>query len=434
MTTYTLSGLSKFRARFPVRLNFWLVLGWIGVLYYFAYQYHPRLPDAGIFNYPLINLLVIIAFWFVLTVFLFSTATVFFCFLIFQFGKKTLFNNILESGVKNVKSGFIKGNIPVYLKPLLGKLQAMIWYHERNQRPTFIHKIPIGKFTMELPIVHIRVYTVQEMDLLFLDFLRMYRLPAALYSVSTFSREPSVLRMEEQPVAPRVYHEENTTTDQVLYHPGEWLQFKTYETGDDVRRILWKLYAKSKDLYVRHQEHYTQHSSRITLVVFFELDTYFYKYINPTLLQFLLDKYKNMVYTIYKKLTGLHKDLELVVHHSGKANTDEEVKNLIAASEWQTTHHHIELPERSHLILHSLIPPGLIQAIEEAHHQDISVIPLVHDLLIKKTDRWWWRWLFKKKGGKAPDIQDYLPVPKALQQLKKEEAERMDQLRQLNYN
>ncbi|MBX9449127.1 MAG: hypothetical protein KL787_05165 [Taibaiella sp.] len=46
-----------------------------------------------------------------------------------------------------------------------------------------------------------------------------------------------------------------------------------------MRRILWKLYAKSKDLYVRHHEPYTQHSSRITLVVFFELDAYFYKYI-----------------------------------------------------------------------------------------------------------------------------------------------------------
>ncbi|MBX9449128.1 MAG: hypothetical protein KL787_05170 [Taibaiella sp.] len=65
---------------------------------------------------------------------------------------------------------------------------------------------------------------------------------------------------------------------------------------------------------------------------------------NPVLLQFLLDKYKNIIYTIYKKLNGLHKDLELVVHHGGKATTDEEVKNLIAASEWQTTHHHIETP------------------------------------------------------------------------------------------
>ncbi|MBX9449129.1 MAG: hypothetical protein KL787_05175 [Taibaiella sp.] len=38
----------------------------------------------------------------------------------------------------------------------------------------------------------------------------------------------------------------------------------------------------------------------------------------------------------------------------------------------------------------------------------------------------------RKEPGKPLDIQNYLPAPKALQQLKKEEAERVDQLRQLN--
>lgn len=404
------------------------------VVLFFLFHYISRQPERAGDEVPtlqisdFIQLLISLAFWFLLSMFLLATISVLFSFLVFQFGKKNKYADLLHAGSKNVKSGYLQGNIPFYIKPLLGKLQAMVWYKDDTQQASFFSKLPIGKFLMELPVVHIKVYNVQEIELLFLDFLRMYRLPATVYGVGTFLKHPKEIPLEEVFTQPKIYSEENETSSQILPNPEEWLQFKHFESGDDVRRILWKLYAKNKDLFVRHQEPYTQYSSKLSLLVFFELDPHFSRKLNMEMQQHLLNFYKQAVYTIYLELSKNFKEVAMAIHSGGKAATEADVLNLLTAVSWQSSEQQIEIPEKTFIIAPSLCPQELWEVLNQLKAKDIALIPLLKDLKINPSDQWWLKWLFKNRIERTAAIQHELPRPKVLQFLQVEENNRLAQL------
>lgn len=374
----------------------------------------------------LTQLLTEIAFWFLISLFLLSTISVLLSYLTFQFGKKKFFSNILQAGSKDIKSGFLQGDIPFYLKPLLGKLQALVWYKDDTQKASFFNKLPIGKFLMKLPVVHIKVYNVARIDLLFLDMLRMYRLSGAVYSVGTFSKQPKQIRLESVYTHPKNHTDDTQNIQQILHHPGEWLQFKYFETGDDVRRILWKLYAKNKDLYVRHQEPYTTYSSKLKVLCFFDLDPEFSAQLSPELLQHLLNYYKNALYSLYKELNQQFKEVEFSVFNEKKAVNNEEVLDLLTESKWSDHTQHYEIPEKVFSITHSMAPKELLEILNEHRFQQFSLIPLLQDLNIKNIDYWWWKWLFRKQTGPHTSVEHELPAAKTLYQLKSLEKERLE--------
>lgn len=415
---------------FPLRLNFWLMLLVLFSLFKYISRQSEQAGDAvpALQISDFVQLLVSLAFWFLLFMFLLATASVLFSYLIFQFGKKNKYADLLHAGSKDVKSGYLQGNIPFYIKPLLGKLQAMVWYKEDTQQASFFNKLPIGRFLMELPVVHIKVYNVQEIDLLFLDFLRMYRLPATVYGVGTFLKHPKKIPLEEVFTQPKIYSEENETSTQILPHPGEWLQFKHFESGDDVRRILWKLYAKNKDLFVRHQEPYTQYSSKISLLVVFELDHHFSRKLNMEMLQHLLNFYKQAVYTIYLELSKNYKEITLSIPNAGRAATEADVLHLLTAVSWLPSEQQIEIPEKTFIIAPSLCPQELWEKLNQLKTKDFALIPLLKDLKINPTDQWWLKWLFKDRIERTAAIQHELPSPKVLQSLQAEENNRFAQL------
>lgn len=419
MSAYTPSIVSKMRFTFPLRLNFWLMLGWLALFYYFAYHFVPEGQTWNLFG--LLKVLCKAGFWVLFTMFGLATVTVFFSFLLFQFGKKGAFKHVLETGSRGIKSGYVQGFVPLYLKPLLGKLQAVIWYQEGFLPPTFIHKIPIRRFQMKLPVPHIRVYQVREMDLLFLDFMRMYRLPAAVYSVVSFSRHPQRAGEVDTGFLPQQYDEDAATTDNPQYKPGEWLHFKTFESGDDFRRIIWPLYARNRSLYVRQQEPDTIYAQRIQLVAYFDLDAELSKYFSYDFIQKLLNHYKNSLYTLFLELGRNGNEVVLTIPGEGTSSVEEEVREMITAASWRNVQEHYDIPAKHFVIVSAWYPNTLAEALHNAALRGVFVIKLLEKYRILEKNKWYWKWLFRSSPRERNSDQSQLPPKKVLQQLKQRE-------------
>lgn len=355
-----------------------------------------------------------------------STLSVLFSYLLYQFGKKGTFKNVLQTGRRNIRSGYIRGQVPLYLKPLLGKLQAVIWYKENFIPPTFITKIPIRRFEMKLPVEHIRVYHVKEMNLLFMDFLRMYRLPATVYSVVSFARYPEEKKDIISKFQPQQFEEDAAATEQRQSKPGEWLQFKYFEAGDDFRRIIWPLYAKSRELFVRQQEPDTIYAQRIRLIVYFDLDNELNKHFPVSFLFYLLDKYKNEVYSIYKELKRRGSEVEVAIPGEGSSILEEEIREMITVAQWRMVQDHYEIPENHFVVLPAWYPAPLGTAVLASSPKGIYVVRLLKGYRVLEKDKWYWKWLLRTHPRNKINIQQLLPPKKILKQLQREELHKSE--------
>ena len=64
-------------------------------------------------------------------------------------------------------------------------------------------------------------------------------------------------------VQPKKTEETNMRIEEMRKVEGELLNYKNFETNDDVRRIVWKIYAKNKELVVRIPETNDPYASHI---------------------------------------------------------------------------------------------------------------------------------------------------------------------------
>ncbi|MBI3509195.1 MAG: DUF58 domain-containing protein [Bacteroidetes bacterium] len=107
------------------------------------------------------------------------------------------------------------------------------------------------------------IYDVEEIHLQFFDALRIIMLPFSIHVSNQFYTLPQ--KQEEKLIKANP----NTTEEQLqrIEIPkrveGEYLNYKDFETGDDVRRIVWKIYARSKELVVRIPETMDPYASHL---------------------------------------------------------------------------------------------------------------------------------------------------------------------------
>lgn len=94
--------------------------------------------------------------------------------------------------------------------------------------------------------------------------------------------------------------EQHTQTMQ--RRPSDWFKIKSFEAGDDVRRIVWRLYAKHNELMVRQQDE--QHPYGDTLRVLTLFDTRWEMEEYPMLSMYLETKYKQRVFSLMNGLLG----------------------------------------------------------------------------------------------------------------------------------
>jgi hypothetical protein len=136
-----------------------------------------------------------------------------------------------------------------------------------------------------------RIYDVETVEVSFYDMLGLISLPASL---------PSVQQLFTVPVArgERLIHAQPNSTEEQKHRieipkrvEGEHVNYKEFESGDNIQRIVWKIYAKSGQLVVRIPETKDPYASHLYFYV-----SYYHGYEPGSLFDAsLLNAYKDQV-------------------------------------------------------------------------------------------------------------------------------------------
>src|SRR5690606_13781333 len=81
-------------------------------------------------------------------------------------------------------------NIPFWMKPILGKLHLIIQYENKNDFPTIIDDVPIGRSIIDIPVPDIKEYKIVGVQFIFIDFMHLYKWYTTLDRETLFSKAP----------------------------------------------------------------------------------------------------------------------------------------------------------------------------------------------------------------------------------------------------
>lgn len=297
---------------------------------------------------PIIILIGKTALWFVFALIGFSILSTFICWLHFLWykGKYGYNLNINFNPLEKGKGLWLETLLHRARRPFLGFIKGRLFYDAykitdkfvlaSNQRTKkqFWRLGVTGKSKIDLP--DIKEYSLEGGFVFFEDMLQIFSLPVKQSIKGHFNQLPENILLSENEAQPRKTEETETRIDQMRRVQGEYLNYKDFESGDDVRRIVWKVYAKNRELMVRIPEIFDPYASHIYYYASFHsieaiLDNNFSNE--------MLNYYKNRVWSIYETLT--QKDFEVRFVPDQPLQLAEQIEKdllaqkLISNSTWQ---------------------------------------------------------------------------------------------------
>jgi hypothetical protein len=226
----------------------------------------------------------------------------------------------------------------------------------------------ISKNTLLLP--DIKAYSFSHAFIYFEDMLHFFSFAASFKTHHIICNLPHSLMMDTQALPPKKTDEEKVRIEQLRKVEGELLSYKKFEDSDDVRRIVWKIFAKNKELVVRVPEIMDPFASHIYLYASFFNTLQFSLY--PDYQQVMLNRFKNCVWTIYNALS--QQEFDVAYQHDQDITTPhqdiDKTRYTIACSAWhqtKTLSDYFKPQHGSALCIHSYTSPvELEQLIAEA--------------------------------------------------------------------
>jgi hypothetical protein len=331
---------------------------------------------------------------------------------------------------------------PVY-KPLFGYIRLRLHYDDENISPKFslvnnqsktqfFSSSLNGIFNWHLP--EIKEYKVSDAIIYFEDMFQFFSFAATLPAQDNFFTQPENKVSDIIKVQPK--KTENTTTriEQIRKVEGEFLNYKNFENNDDVRRIVWKIYAKNKELVVRIPEINDPYASHVYFYssYFNAIETGVYSDFSPIFLNF----YKTVVWNAYLQLSKQNVLIKYIPDQESKTTFAddplEKIKYIISTSEWQTQKylsHYFKKEEASVLCISSLINAEEVEHILDRTGKELVIIfvPLSNAFSAVKIKDWL-QWIFVKPED---DGVDKLRLAWNLSTLKRKITENENKIRQI---
>lgn len=98
------------------------------------------------------------------------------------------------------------------------------------------------------------IYDVEEVQLFFNDMIGTISLPFTIHASKQFYTLPKEMKELQLAAHPNATEEQTQRIPIPKRIEGEFINYKDFESGDDVRRIVWKIYARNGELVVRIPE------------------------------------------------------------------------------------------------------------------------------------------------------------------------------------
>jgi len=373
----------------------WGILVWIAVKILYQPINKENAMDAQL---PFVRLMGEFVAWFILGIVglsVLSTVSTWLYFLWMYRNKKSALQvHFYTEEKNNRKKQFLEATLPYVLRPVLGFIKGRLVYDDgqltekfgllsaRLKKNSLLRDAIVGKSRIELP--DIKEYQIKGSILFFEDLLRIISLPVQQKMGGTFYQAPNYLPEAQSDAAPKKTDDMDIRIEQLRKVEGEYLNYKDFESGDDVRRIVWKVYAKNRDLVVRIPERMEPYASHLYFYASF------YNSIGNGIFgndyyDEMLNFYKSNVWSIYQALEKKEWQIKYVPdqefhlnHQSGDHERDE---RIISNSEWQkdlSTRSYFSAQKGTVLVISSLTDTKeLAQLLDECNHSvQIIYVPL----------------------------------------------------------
>ena len=194
------------------------------------------------------------------------------------------------------------------IKPLLGHVKGRIVFSDTTISPALALDQPEfgkGKFIRSairagrpVWIPDIKEHEVKKVVVYFEDMFRLFSFPFVLTNVQKLLTIPA----ESDKMNVTVHPDKTIDQDQRIETPkriqGELFNYKNFEAGDDIRRIVWKIYAKNKELVVKIPETMDPYASHI----YFHPSFYSTEMASPEFKRAMLNYYKIKIRQIFEAL------------------------------------------------------------------------------------------------------------------------------------
>ncbi|MEP6927139.1 MAG: DUF58 domain-containing protein [Ginsengibacter sp.] len=297
----------------------------------------------------IIDLFISITFWFAFAILVVSFISAFIPWVVFLFSKKNQKSilKIKTAGRENVTNQQkVEINISHIIKPLFGYIRLRLLYDGNNISPKFAPVPLLAKnnfFSMRIeglynwPLKNIKEYDINSGVIYFEDFFQFFSFAGRLPSNSNFFTGPPIKSTGALKVQPKKTEETNMRIEEIRKVEGEFLNYKNFETNDDVRRIVWKIYAKNKELVVRIPETNDPYASHIYFYASFynAISNDVYEEFNEV----FLDNFKTTIWNIYDQLSRQNELIQYIPdQETKKIYADEpamKVKYIISTAAWQ---------------------------------------------------------------------------------------------------
>ncbi len=304
------------------------------------------------------------------------------------------------------------------LKPFFGFVKLRLLYDRKhyskkfslleNSKRKFFSTSIEGTYHWTLP--QIKEYHVEKAVLYFEDILQFFSIAVNLPTSSHFFTQPATKGLKDLNVLPRKTEETNTRIEQLRKVEGEYLNYKNFENNDDVRRIVWKIYAKNKELVVRIPEIMDPYASHVYLYASFF--SHFNIEGNGAAEIPFLNYYKVVIWSVYQNLVKRGFEVKYIADQDAAKNNagDEQqsVKYSISTSKW---HHekdlktYVKINDASVVIVSSFSNAEEVKDLMENYGKDITFI------FIRLTDSFknqnmidWVQWMFVQNQKDDIDV------------------------------
>jgi hypothetical protein len=367
-----------------------------------------KLPDSAYTH--IFGLLLSIALFFSIAIIVFGAFTVLGSFMYFKWKQhKQGVRLQLHTAADSTNGGkqVINLQLNPILLPLAGFIKIRLFYDSTHisekftpvsNKSSFFKFSFGGQFSWNLP--EIREYKIEKVMIYFEDFFQFFSIALTVDATNRFFISPVQQDLNALKASPRKTEETTTRIEELKRVEGELINYKSFETNDDVRRIVWKIYAKNKELVVRIPEILDPYASHIYLYPSFH--SHYTITGNETVEIPFLNYYKTLCWSVYQQL--MQKGFEVrYVPDQQVPTTDlptaaERAKYAITISDWQENEglkEFVKPGNASVLIVSSLNDPEELRAFAESYGSDISIIFIpLSDSLEEHGIAGWIKWLF----------------------------------------
>ena len=390
-----------------------LAFGWLAFRWLLNQQQIPGSSFSDIFG---LLLLVAVVFTGVLLAFALLSVLVSFLFFLVKKRGGSIVCKLDTAVDDNRPDGRQHQQIRLHISPILRPLLGFVKFRLLYDGKQFSEKFSLAAagrqpFTTlagvyPWPLPQIKEYSIHQVIVYFEDLFQFFSFPVRLDSHDRFFTRPDHSNLQAFRIGPRKTEETQVHIEEMKRVEGEHVNYKHFESNDDVRRIVWKIYAKNKELVVRTPEVLDPYASHLCLYASFfsamEVAG------NPVVEQPFLDYYKTFVYNSYRQLVKQGFEVQFIPDQfvaTTATDLQEAAAQTISASHWQTNKDvtsYIKPEDAAIVIVSSLSNVEEVSRLVNRYGNQISfVLVRLSKSLQQQHIGHWLKWLFvqEEKNG-----------------------------------